>query len=249
MSRKDVVIDDFIGGEEGRETIKDLKWFGKLYKIYVPLELGVIQKAILKKLKKKKYELMIFVETGGVYFLCTPEMLEHTVRATTIPVSERKMEYWRHPGISPKYGSHKAFMLEVQRITKQWIEDNKDLLKANQKIAIVEGDVGRGDFSYIRLAYIRKKILEINPNAKVELIVGIITTKQAKRRLFDIVGVTAGSHTKLSDIAHNEIENNKQLNISPVDAMKRFYKHYELYQKYYQEILEILAKSNRSTKK
>lgn len=200
LSYRKVIIDDFIGGEKGLEMIKEM-WneANEISYDSIPLDIEIIRKSVAKQLDKKEYDLMIFVETGGIFFLGTPEIKSHAKTITTIPVSERRMVY-------PKFGReerHKVFMDQVQIIAKKWIQNSQEIIKASNKIAIVEGDVGWGGFSYLRLSYIKKHLQIANPKANIEIIVGIIPAKLAKRRLFDVVGVIVGHHKKLSDIAED----------------------------------------------
>ncbi len=203
LSKKEVVIDDFIGGEKGLEMIKEMwKEANEISYDSIPLDIEIIRKSVAKQLGKKEYDLMIFVETGGIFFLGTPEIKSHAKTITTIPVSERRMVY-------PKFERrerHKVFMDQVQVIVKKWIQNAHEIIKTSNKIAIVEGDVGWGGFSYLRLSYIKKQLQIANPKANIEIIVGTIPAKLAERRLFDVVGVIVGHHKKLSDIAE-DIEN------------------------------------------
>ena len=217
MSRKDVVIDDFIGGEKGLEIIKEMwKEANEISYDSVPLDIEIIRKSVAKQLGKKEYDLMIFVETGGIFFLGTPEVKSHAKTITTIPVSERRMVY-------PKFERqerHKVFMDQVQIIAKKWIQNSKEIIKASSKIAIVEGDVGWGGFSYLRLSYIKKQLQIANPKANIEIIVGLIPAKFAGRRLFDVVGVIVGHHKKLSDIAE-DMERMIEINKITMESLPR----------------------------
>ncbi|HIK02620.1 TPA: hypothetical protein H1012_02120 [archaeon] len=195
MSNKEVVIDDFIGGKKGMQLIK--RWASnELLLRSEPLDIDLIRKSVAKQLKNKKYDLMIFVETGGVYFLDIPQISMHTKEKIAIPISERYMVF-----TGPEVKRHAIFMKAVREIVDKWVLKNSAIIKSTKSIAIVEGDVGQGDFSYIRLSYIKRAIQKINANAKIEIIVGIATTRQKGRKLFDIVGIIVKNHYKLSDQA------------------------------------------------
>ena len=185
-ANKDVVIDDFIGRKEGREIIE--KFIRDCFPgALIPLDLGFIQKSVIKKLGKKQYDLMIFVETGGVYFLAIPEIMKHAREFATIPAS----------------GHENPLSKNIRNLVFQL----KGLIVPSKIIAIVEGDVGASHYSCDKLMKIKHFIGELNKDADIDIIVGVAAAEMADR--FDMVGVSVRGVLKLSDAARELEENIK----------------------------------------
>lgn len=180
-SDKDVLVDDFIGGKKGTKVVKELlKYHSTALRDYIPLDIDFIRKAVIKKLGRKQYDLMIFIESGGVYFLGIPEITKHARETATIPASGHDNPL--------HYNTHKL----VSELERQ--------IKSSKKIAIVEGDVGVTSHSFGRLMRIRHDVWQLNEKADIDTIVGVSVAEFAHR--FDIVGVLIRQMVKLSDIAH-----------------------------------------------
>ncbi len=205
-SYKYVIIDDFIGdSSEASELVQGL--YNDRYVFYKELlDLDLIRKSVLAQLKDKEYDLMIFIESGGVYFLAIPEMLAKAKHVISIPVSEHGFSESEKGSIEFPPGSMwkslrkptiAGFMRFISKRVDSWVSDKKEIIKASSKIAIVEGDVGGGGYSFARLNYVKDAISKLNPAAKIDVIVGIASTAEE----FDILGVYVHDFEKLSDIA------------------------------------------------
>ena len=178
------VIDDFIGGKKGKEMIRELINVGYLPNTDMPFGLDEIRKDVIPKLKKKHYDLMIFLDTGVVFFLYIPPILAHAANAIILPSSGHR---------NPK-----------SKDVGEYIFTFQDAITAAKSIAIVEGDVGPIGDSHKKLHSVKYAVHEINKKAKIEVIVGVLSGKYKSSGLVDIYGTTA-SFRRLSDIA-NEIE-------------------------------------------
>ncbi len=196
-----IIIDDFIGGRKGKELIRKLIQFGHLRNTDMPFGLDEIRKDTIKKLKGKHYDLMVFLETGGVYFLYIPPILAHATKAIILPTSSHK---------NPKYSDVSEYIFAFQ-----------DAIAAARTIAIVEGDVGPTENSYKKLHSVKYAVNEINKKAKIEVIIGVISGKYKTSSLIDIYGTTA-SFFRLSDIAddielmHQQTPKSKRKELPPL---------------------------------
>lgn len=194
-SKEIVVIDDVVGGQREITLFRQLKKEGSLSGHYLLLDTSRIREAVLRKLKGKTYGLMLFVESGGTYLLGIPSIMAKGTKSLAVPVSS--------------YTNGREFDAEKNlKKFERYIENY-------QRIALVEGDVGSGGHSIERLSGLKKEILRINPNAGVEVIVGVATKKamvenMAYGRLFDIVGIIVEEFYKLSDYAIHEIETTRK---------------------------------------
>ncbi len=190
-----VVIDDIIGKRQSLSFLNSLRREGLLSKHFVILGIAEIQRRILNKLDKKKYDLMLFVESGGPYILGTPTVMKHAKKSFAIPLSSHSN--------SDELNAIKY----VAKFTPEIIRSST--------IAVVDGDAGREGLSVERLYRVKEAIIKINKEAKVEVIVGVATKSAMAEqmsfgRLFDIVGVVVEDMLKLSDYAH-DIETERKL--------------------------------------
>ncbi len=185
-----VVIDDFIGGKEGFEMIQKLRKVGRVSEFWDVLSINTIRNVVLKKLGRRKYDLMIFVETGGVFMLGCKEMFGHANRVVSLPLSS----HYPQTFYADKLG--------------EYIQDFKEYIEHSKRIAIVEGDVGTQGVSFQRLNNIKNHIRKINNKAIIDVIVGVcvrdlINAKFPgfKKPLITIFGIAVDYLIKLSDIA------------------------------------------------
>ncbi len=178
---KNFIIDDFIGGKKGRKLISELRGIGQINLPDIQMDLSFIQKRVVKKLAKKHYDLMIFIETGGPYFLGIPGVTAHAKKIMTLPVSAHS----------------KVSLDDVSSVVSNY----KSQIESSRSIAVVEGDVGACGHSLQRIKIVKACISEINEKADTDFIVGITTLNCANAGIFNIIGVVAGGFTKLSDIA------------------------------------------------
>ncbi len=185
-----VVIDDFIGGKEGFVMIQKLRNVGRVSEFWDVLSINTIRTAVLKKLGRRKYDLMIFVETGGVFMLGCKEMFGHANRVVSLPLS-----------------SHYPQSLYADKLG-EYIQDFREHIEHSKRIAIVEGDVGTQGVSLQRLNNIKNIIRQINTSATIEVIVGVcvrdlVSAKFSgfKKPLITIFGVAVNYIIKLSDVA------------------------------------------------
>lgn len=191
-SHTKIVIDDFIEGKRGQRMIAELQKTGT-YSDYEPLDLKVIRNGVLKQLGGKKYDLMIFVESGGVYFLAIPEIIGHAKKSITLPISSHSPGFEWYKGISSFFKPYSI---------RPALDKYEDLIKSSKSIAIVEGDIGTWGNSFKRLVAVAECVEEINNLADVELIVGIIAGFYSSfSRKLGIIGVKAMEIQKLSDLA------------------------------------------------
>ena len=196
-SKELVILDDVVGGQKGISLVRQLKREGSLSKHYLLLDIKLIRGHVAAKLKyhRKKYDLMLFVESGGTYILGIPSIMSMGEKSLAVPVSSHK--------------NGEEFNAEKN------LKKFERYIESYSRLALIEGDVGSGGHSIERLYGLKKEVLRINPKASVEVIVGVATKKamvenMAYGRLFDIVGIIVEEFYKLSDYAIHEIETSRK---------------------------------------
>ena len=190
-SHKNIIVDDFIEGRRGQRMIAELRKAGT-YSDYEALDVDLIRKSILKQLGNKKYDLMVFVESGGVYFLAVPEIIGHAKKSISLPISSHNPKFNWYRGLSSYFKPYSI---------RPTLDQYEELIKSSNSIAIVEGDIGNQGNSAKRLFAVKDCIQEINNGADVDVIVGIATGVYQYSKNFNIIGVVARDIQKLSDLA------------------------------------------------
>ena len=198
--RKSVMIDDFVGGKKGQQLIKELQESGEFKTDVQYLGAEDIQKIVLKRLEGRRYDLMLLVESGGAFLLGTREITSHADRVLSLPLSmhftQNPISHFRPRGIDKIVGQF------------------EDAIQNSKRIALVEGDVGEFGDSFKRLEKVVKSIKKSNPDAEVEVIVGVAHIRFLDDKFLNIVGYYVGHLHKLSDYTHR-IDGNPERALNP----------------------------------
>lgn len=210
---KDIIVDDFIGGRKGQNLVRELidssqNPLPNTIRLDTDIRISPlknpqivnseqIQEEILKKLIGKEYDLMLFIETGGVYILACNEILKHGKKHANLLLS-------RH-NVTVEDRSNKQIVSDscIERKVNQL----SPLIESSEKIAILEGDVGKRGDTLKKLKLIKEVILEINKDTEIDFVIGISVEKNYfLKTIFEAldnctVGFIVNKFEKLSDIA------------------------------------------------